>query len=217
MDIEDIYYKKYIKYKTKYLELKQSGGKKFGVSNYDKINNQTSLLKLLLSSLIPEHIQKTIEENKKKHIVMKMFTKLTSTKESTDYDDFQYIIDKLQLSMSKYHSFDDGIKDGKTTEYYYDTYQPNYISFFNDLNTEISNKITSIKNKYKNNLDSYNNTITGKIKLFNEKQLEAYNIKDVNTLTQQPGLLIFENILKSYFNDIQFGLKFSEVNFIYAK
>jgi hypothetical protein len=75
INIEDIYYKKYIKYKTKYLELKeQSGGVKISPRSFRREENNDiyllpieiiySLLKKILDIFIPEDIPEIIPQDK---------------------------------------------------------------------------------------------------------------------------------------------------------
>ena len=122
----------------------------------------------------------------------------------------------MTQSWAKYDSFHYRIKERIILKYYYDTYRPFFISTFNNLKTEISNKITSIKDKYKNNLDSYKNTITTKLKSFNEEDLKTYNI-DVNILTKQSDLLTLEDIIKSYFSDIVIGVEQAAPHLLYPR
>jgi hypothetical protein len=94
MDIEDIYYKKYLKYKTKYLELKLNGGSKavreeHNENYYSHINIIDVLLRQIFNSLVPpEDIPKDIPKDISKNIPKTNWEKLRSvfsrTKTSTD-------------------------------------------------------------------------------------------------------------------------------------
>ena len=222
MDIEDIYYKKYLKYKKKYLELKQSGGKYISDRRLQREENNdnyffsmrdiSDLLRQILNSLVPEDIPKDIPKDSFKTKVLKYFTGTktstdTSTKTSTNTSDD--VLKSIKVDFKKswgiYYQFYDNLQSSKGKDTYKD-YLQGYKKQISDLEIEIKNKISSIKDKEK--LHSYETIINNKLKSFKEEELNTLKLNkdEVQKPPDQVGLKFLEKIIDYYFKKINEAL-----------
>ena len=195
INIEDIYYKKYIKYKTKYLELKEQSGGKISRSSIERGNNNDkyllpieiiySLLKKILDIFIPEDIpQDKLPDKSKKLFSFFRKTKIVEPKiiekpqiekqkiekpqiEEEIINIFKSIKKVLEESYTIYISFYEYMSDGiLDTQKYCTVYIPNLQV---DMNNKQKDIIISIQ-KIKNNHEELGKIIIDQINLYLSKQ-----------------------------------------------
>lgn len=155
INIEDIYYKKYIKYKTKYLELKeQSGGVWKNCNDKHKINNIGGIINTKnnlffaynkTSQLNSEHyiiFERTYNEliNILKPLIISNSSLLTGN--STKRKIYTEIKDKLDESYKLYSSF--------KTSYEYNKEELDTEIKLNNILKIFTNKSSNLKNEIKN-------------------------------------------------------------------
>jgi hypothetical protein len=97
MDIEDIYYKKYIKYKTKYLELKQSGGGFFYNTREEN----------LYGPILLKKIKEKIQVHKKSYKLRKEHNIISIYYIEYMKDNILYLLKQIKEKIPNINEFDE--------------------------------------------------------------------------------------------------------------
>jgi hypothetical protein len=126
MDIEDVYYKKYLKYKLKYLELKQSGGGFFYNTREENLYGKELLKK----------IKEKIQVHKKFYKLRKEHNIITIYDIEYMKNNILYLLKQIKEKIPNINEFDE-IKNSICT-----IYPNNYVK-----NTKDENKIEQYNNK----------------------------------------------------------------------
>jgi hypothetical protein len=174
INIEDIYYDKYIKYKTKYLELKQlSGGSgvyEFCHNDY-KINDVGRIIDILNKfSPFIENTNIAISNNKYKENINKIYKELEIMLEdlmknytgyffnSTPYKDLKTIYDTLKNLNTKYITFIHNYRqDFKKESLQTEEQRTNVVTKFTTMLTENTSEIKKLKDIINNIIIKINN------------------------------------------------------------
>ena len=181
MDIDDKYYKKYIKYKTKYLELQQNEGGGFGIGKKSNYGGYLDTLNQVLkkeSSFDKKNKDIKYNEVKIKYIEENLLNLLTAI-----YSANNSIID-IQNNIIKFYLCILNIKLYYTQLFYYQDRDPRVIV----------------------NNDNYINMFQGR---YQDNTIEIKkNITEMNGILKNiPSYLKLKKLSKSYLDSIDFILK----------
>ena len=230
INIEDIYYDKYIKYKNKYLELKeQSGGEKYrkrlGLIEYNNekyllpIEIIYSLLIKILDIFIPEDIQKIPEKPKEKTPEKQnewyFFYKKTKIEEpkieklkikEEIIKIFKSIKEYLKKSYIIYNNLYNRITTGIGNDKMFECCNVDVINIKADIKNkknDIINSIQEIKNNHKEELNLYGENFIKQIKLYLSMQYK----NELHRLLYNRGDVYYNHFSNEYDNEYDKELK----------
>jgi hypothetical protein len=214
MNMEDIHYNKYIKYKTKYLELKELNGGGFfytsckiaprqsnnhSHSSTDNIITENNgINKITFKSQEEAQTRNSIQEEHIDNIYNPLIKILNNLKNIHKFKNFQDIFDKLTESKINYTSYNNTIST---------------IKYQNEINTQLNTIRNNIKviegtiNKNIDNIKKYNFSIN----LNNNINTEIKNITTLDHIfkdkKKDEGICSLQYIITCYFDKIIDGLE----------